>query len=169
MTSTAPPGAETVMSDWVRLGAEPAQTLSFLAWLRDRLSQGTIVRWRGTVAPSLAGHALYHLPPPGDGEETADWRSRFRLGLCYYRRGPGFIQIKDVRDPGDSATFLLDEPVLVQTFTRCLAPRSLAGAEPAEREAIEALVDARLLLRLDDLVMTLPSHMTRWPVPALAI
>ncbi|XRQ15868.1 DUF5825 family protein [Actinomadura welshii] len=170
MIRTLPPGTETIVPGSVHLGLRPVQTARFIAWLRDRLSEGIVARWHGRVTPALLDPALHHLPPPrGADPETRDWRSRFRLGLCYYRQGPGFIQIKDVRDPAGSAAFVLDDPLLVRTFTRCLVPRSAADADAGETEAIDALVAERLLLRLDDLVVTLPSRMRRWPVPALDV
>ena len=36
------------------------------------------------------------------------WRRRYRPGLCYYRLGPDFVFVKDVRTSGDSARFRLD-------------------------------------------------------------
>jgi hypothetical protein len=167
MITTLPPGAEIVVPGKFRMGDSPRQTADFIAWLRDRMSEGLVARWHGEVIPSLTGPALHHLPPPQDDDDAIGvWRSRFRLGLCYYRRGPGFIQIKDVRDPSASAAFVLDDPLLIRVFTRCLVPTRMPEVAPDERGAIEALLAEGLMLQLEDLVVILPYRMARWPIPA---
>ncbi|MDF5754395.1 DUF5825 family protein [Spongiactinospora sp. TRM90649] len=138
-----------------------------VAWLRDGLSDGDTPRWRVAGLPEAQVPLLLHLPPPESADGPHDrWRSGFRLGLCYYRRGPGFVQVKDVREPERSASFVLDVPELVEVFLRCLRPTRAADVDP---DAAGALLDERLLLRLGDRLVTLPYHMRRWPVPAMAV
>ncbi|MBC6462654.1 DUF5825 family protein [Actinomadura sp. HBU206391] len=170
MIAAIPPGATVEAPHPIILGENPVDTVRFVSWLRDRFSDGVIVRWQGSVVSTFAPPDLYHLPPPeGTGGWYQEWRDTFALGLFYFRRGPGFIQIKDVRDPAASASFVLDEGPLTRTFTRCLVPCSLAELQGDEREAAEALLEENLLLRAGDLVVTLPNRMKRWPVPAMAL
>jgi hypothetical protein len=170
MITAIPPGATVDVPEPVVLGADSAATLRFVAWLRDRFSDGLIANWQGHVIPPLTPSALYHLPPPEDGgEDCREWRERFALGLFYYRLGPGFIQIQDIRDRGSAANFVLDEGPLTHAFLTCLTPCSLADLRGDDREAATALLEEGLLLQADDMVLTLPNRMKRWPVPAMSV
>ncbi|MBM7790008.1 DUF5825 family protein [Tenggerimyces flavus] len=147
------------------LGQEPAATVRYLATLRDGLSAGKLPVWEGGLSPVLDLDLVCHLPPPTNHPE---WTARFRPGLCYYRHGPGFVEVKDTRTPATAARFVIDDPDLLSCFLRCLNPTPIAGLGPADTEAVEALVDERLVLRFDDTLLTLPHRMTRWPIPAMA-
>ncbi|WP_220447522.1 DUF5825 family protein [Nonomuraea diastatica] len=86
-----------------------------------------------------------------------------------YRRGPGFLQVKDMRDPAAAARMIIDDGALGSAFTHCLRPRRLPDLGAAERDAVDVLIDERLVLRCGDLVVTLPNRMRRWPVPAMSV
>jgi hypothetical protein len=159
----------------VELGGEPAGTARAVEFLREQAGADLTVGWRGRLAGPLDLTLLHHLPPPealegADGPaEAACWREAYRLGACHFRRGPGFIQVKDSRDPRFTAKFMLDEPGLVAAFTTCLRPTSLAELGPALRDAALTLHRERLLLLIGDLAVTLPTRMLRWPVPCHAV
>lgn len=145
----------------------PGAAVEAVAWLRDSLSEGHVPTWRASELPTAQMPLLVHLPPPETGGgEYNQWRSAFRRGLCYYRRGPGFVQVKDVREPGRSASFVLDVPEVIEVFLRCLRPTPVAEVDP---DAAEALLEERLMLCVEDQLVTLPYHMRRWPVPAMAV
>lgn len=168
------PGGVDVSPSPIRLGARPVETVHFIARLRDNLTDGTTTRWHGDVTSALPTPLLWHLPPPvypraGLNEQVDMWRSRFRFGLCYYRLGPDFIHVKDIRNPKASASFVLDQPVLTQVFAECLSPRHFSELRSAQQEAAEALIGEGLLLRLEDHIVTLPSRMLHWPVPATEV
>lgn len=153
----------------------PQRTVGFIAWLRDQHSQTTDVAWRAVVDPRIDAALLYHLPPPlpavdgGSPEWLARWWAAHRPAMCYYRVGPGFIQIKDVRQATSAARFVLDEPELVDAFTVCLRPRRLDALAERQRHAVLALNVERLVLRVGDWVTTLPTRMRRWPVPSQVV
>lgn len=154
----------------IRLGERPEPTLWFIGLLRDRLSEGVITQWRGELVDTMDVTVLHHLPPPtGVDSRIDEWRAAFRVGLCYFRKGPAFIQIKDVRNAEASANFILDDPALIFAFTRFLQPRSLTRLEPTERDATDTLLAEGLLLRVGDHATTLPYRMSRWPVPATLV
>lgn len=172
MTAPVRPRLATVDGP-VPLGpTTPDTTLEFIAWLRDRQTETVDVSWSAVVDPRFDTSLLFHLSPPApersqeEPEEVRRWRAAHRPGMCYFRLGPAFIQVKDVRQATTAARFLLDEPPLINAFTHCLRPRSVDDLEPAERAAVESLVAERLLLRLGDRVVTLPNRMGRWPVPS---
>ena len=151
---------------------QPESSLEFIAWLRDQQTQAVDVSWSAVIDPRLDSTLLCHLLPPEptsldeEPDEVPRWRAAYRPGMCYYRLGPGFVQVKDVRQAESAARFMLDEPRLVSAFTGCLRPCKVDDFEPMWRSAVEALVAERLLLRLGDWVTTLPSRMRRWPVPS---
>jgi hypothetical protein len=156
----------------VTLDVSQADTLEFIAWLRDQQTAAVDVVWSADIDPRLDVALLFHLFPPEpdasieEPDEVRRWRTAYRPGLCYYRLGPGFIQVKDLRQAETAARLLLDEPPLVNAFTRSLQPSELDDFEPVERKAVEALLAERLLLRIGDRVVTLPNRMRRWPVPS---
>jgi hypothetical protein len=172
MTALVRPGSATVDTPVTLDVARPGATLEFIAWLRDQQSQAVDVSWSAVVVPRFDVTPLVHLCPPGPGApveepgEVRRWRAAHRPGMCYYRLGPGFIQVKDLRQAETAARYLLDEPPLVNAFLRCLRPCAMGDLDPAAGRAVEALVAERLLLRLGDRVTTLPSRMRRWPVPS---
>lgn len=147
-------------------GAEPAAL--FAAWLRDRLSAGVVEPWAGEIPAALDTRPLHHLPPPRDSPDPRVklWRSVFRPGLCYYRMGPGFVQVKDIREPAAAARLSIGQESLIQAFLCCLHPVRLTEVSRTERAALDQLLAERLLLRFDDIVTTAPYRMLRWPIPA---
>lgn len=155
------------------LGADPAATVRFVAQLRDCLTDGRDAVWHGEVTAPVDPALLRHLPPPApsdaDGHRSAavrDWRAAYRPGRCYYRHGPGFVQIKDVREPGRFEIVNLTDPHAAETFLRCLRPVSVTELDGPARDAVRELVAERLVLAVGDHVVTLPHRMRRWPVPA---
>jgi hypothetical protein len=153
----------------VRWDDAPA-TLGAVAALRDAFGMGRVLNWRAEAIPQTVVPLLWHIPPPENAApDFAEWRSVFRPGLCYYRRGPRFVQVKDVRDPEEAGSFTIDEPHVLRAFLRCLRPTALTDLDALERDAAEALLDERLLLRAADQVVVLPYRMRRWPVPAMSL
>ncbi|MFC5751499.1 DUF5825 family protein [Actinomadura rugatobispora] len=156
------------------LGGDPAATTQAVALLRDLAPTGQHVDWRGRVTGPIDLSLLHHLPPPaelehgpGDGTDAKEaWARSHDFGSCYYRMGPGFLQVKDVRNPSSPTQTVLDDPELIDAFTTCLTPTRVRALQAA---ALRDLVRRRLLLLVDDLAVTLPYRLTRWPVPFFAI
>ncbi len=162
------------LAEPVALGAEPQSTALFVAFLRDSTTHLTGVEWRGTLADTLDLALLHHLPPPSDlgagsDEIVTRWRASHRYGTCYYRRGPGFLLVRDVRVAVSATRYTLDDPVLVDTFLRCQEPTSLNALTAAQREAVSLLDAERLVLRMADVVVGLPMRMLHWPIPSMAV
>jgi len=151
-------------------GNDLHQTASFVARLRDLHSEATDVVWYASMSADFDVTPLVHLPPPQpEGTSAAPleyWLEAHRPAMCYFRVGPGFIEIRDTRQLPVSARFVLDEPILIDTFKVCLQPRLFAELPPRGQEAARLMLDERLLLRLDDWITTLPSRMQRWPIPS---
>ncbi|MEU7050867.1 DUF5825 family protein [Streptomyces eurythermus] len=158
----------------VVLGAEPLADVRFLAFLRECQSAALTVHWSGSVAPGTPVGALYHLPPPTAlagalSDALAAWTRTYRYGVCYYRRGPGFVQVKDARVPGATARFILDHPCLLSVFLLCLTPCDEELLDCEQREAASLLAEENLLWNTRGQLVTLPTLMRRWPIPFMGV
>jgi len=155
-------------------------TLSFVRFLREAMSAGVWVSWSGTVDPDLDTKLLCHLPPPSSGPAgSADvgdpglsdcaagraWRAGHEAGLCYYRVGPGFVQVTDRRPGAPPRQVVLNSQPQLDLFTSHLVPGPLPDAVGASSVAWRELVRARLLLRIGDHAVTLPHRLSCRPVP----
>ena len=152
---------------------EPLGTLGALRVLREAEALGVPVRWRGTIGAGIDAASLVHLPPPECSNDEAtdaiadEWRRQHRPGLCYYRIGPDFVFIKDIRVPSTGARFRLDGVV-----ARFRALESVVDVADLDADTAGLLVDLeaeQLVLRLGPYATLLPNRMRRWPVPALDI
>lgn len=161
----------------VRLSAdEPQTTLAIVRLLRDAASYGVPVAWHGLVEHGVDPRLLVHLSPPGPvpGEETsvnmAEWRHFSQPGLCYYRVGPGFVFIKDVRWQSENAArFRLELDGVEEMFTTLETVVEVARLDAATAKVLDDLSTEHLALRLGDWATLLPYRMRRWPVPALEV
>jgi hypothetical protein len=140
--------------------------LEFVAALRDRTARAERPDWDfdsiGALEPDP--DLLCHLAPPqltGRTDTIERWHALHRPGLCYYRRGPGFLAVHDQRPVSWSAELLLDGPEEVDLFERLLRPGLLVPGDPAARR----LRAARLLLESDGMAVTLPYRETRLALP----
>lgn len=152
------------------LGADAEQSLAAIRQLRDALTAGIVPTWHGELDRRVPLDLVCHLPPP-DGRSAlhVQWRSRFRPGLCHFRRGPGFLRVRDARDTDVTVDLVIDDDDLTGTFARCLQPTPIAQLTSAERSAVATLIEERVVLELGGSVVTLPHRMKRWPVPAIDV
>jgi hypothetical protein len=167
-------GQTIVIHDEVDLGADAMATLVFVAFLQTCVTQAVPVRWSGRMRAGLDCAPLHHLWPPATiawaPEQCARaWRTDFRYGLCHYRQGPGFLLVKDSRDPDQQVHLVIDHPDLVSTFQLGRAPLPVAGLSATQLEAVEVLTAEKLVYRVGELLLTLPTRMHRWPIPFTAV
>ena len=164
-----------VLEEPLTFGADPVATAWAVALLREGQSSGMAVQWRAVRRGAFELSALRHLPPPqsldGASQDTelASWRDGHAYGRYYFRIGPGFVHVKDVRTPSDAVRLVLAEPGVRDTFLRCLRPTRVATLPDSERAAVSELVAEGLVLRVGELAVTVVPRMRRWPVPAGAV
>jgi hypothetical protein len=164
-------GNAIVVHDDVDLGADALATMTFIAFLQTCIAEGVEVRWSARVTSgALDTAALHHLWPPTaiaglPPEQAETWRATFRYGLCYFRRGPDFLLLKDSRNADGQVHLVIDHPDLVATFLAGCAPLHQSALTATQREAVGVLSQENLVYRLDDLLLTLPTRMRRWPMP----
>jgi len=146
-------------------------SVRFVRLLREALSAGLRVDWALAGPAALDAGLVCHLPPPRDGSElAAAWRAQYGFGRCYYRAGPGFYLLKDIRaGEGGGARFRLDDARGVAAFGTLAAAVHLPSAAADTVELFGVLEAERLTLRRGDWGTLLPFRMRRWPVPFLAV
>ncbi|HET9141710.1 DUF5825 family protein [Actinophytocola sp.] len=160
-------GHETlVLAEPVEFGRDDERDVRFLRLLREAVSVTMRVDWSAASPVPFELPMVHHLPPPRREHDagTADgWRQRFRFGLSYYRVGPGFLQLKDVRD--GAARYRLDDPKAVASWSQLEQVRHLTELSPDGQALYELLAGEGLIMRRGAWVTLLPFRMRRWPVP----
>ena len=118
-----------VLADPVPLGEDDEFDVRFVRLLREAISVALHVDWTAAGAVPFDPDDVCHLQPPARGPDHA-WRDRFRFGLCFYRKGPGFVLLKDTRDLATGARFRLDDPRAVAAFDELEQVLSVSGSPP---------------------------------------
>lgn len=160
---------ETVLT----FGRSPAEDLALLRYLRDVTSHAVRLRWRLAGVPTFPLHTHVHLVAPAggvDADATAHalrWTAGYRYGSFFYRQGPGFVMIKDVRPESEDARLTIDEGA--EHFLAMAGAQTVDDLEPAARDLVDTVAEAGLLLRADDRLLVLPYRMRHWPVPYLSV
>lgn len=162
------------LSEPVSLRSPSACDLRALDFVRVATARGLLVRWHLRTGrrpdPELVARDLTHLQPPLslDGarseERLAEWRRRFYVGRCVWRRGPGFIQIRDRRD-GVLQLFDLAEDAYVNAVFQLEKQQ----VQDVDAEVLEAMRGERLVLRLGGQDWWAPVQIDRWPVPSMVL
>jgi hypothetical protein len=151
---------------------DPLETIAFVRLLREAAGDHVPVEWTGRLLGGVDSLLLLHLSPPASArEEEPDidlmaWRARHQPGLCYYRVGPGFVFVKDVRTASTAARFRLEGDDRVTAFRALENVVSVEHLDPNALELLAELERESLALRLGGFATLLPSRMRRWPVPS---
>ena len=152
---------------------EPRPTLALVRLLRESASEGVPVTWRGVLADGIDPELLVSLPPPklpnADEPDAAlvDWRLRYGPGLCYFRIGPDFVLVKDVRRQDAAARFCIDDEGAVEAFRSLEDVAAVDELEPSALRILEDLRAEGLALQLGGFATLIAYRMRRWPVPAI--
>jgi hypothetical protein len=141
--------------------------------LRELTSWGIAVDWRLRPGEHTeVWRRLNHLYPPAeligqpDAQEALDtWRETFYLCKCVYRRGPGFIEVRDRRN-GTLSRFVIDDPAYLA------AVEALIGGAPAASVPAGILADFTaegLAGVAGGSAWWLPYRVRRWPWPSMIV
>ncbi|MCC3774893.1 hypothetical protein K6I33_005412 [Streptomyces sp. UNOB3_S3] len=137
-----------------------------LTLVRDLTSHGIAVDWR----PALDGEdeswrRLSHLYPPGEvvgrgGERVRDaWRESYFFCKCFYRHGPGFLQVRDWRT-GELRRITIDDPAYRAAVEPLLHGQVSTSVAPA---VLDAFTGAGLVDILGEYAWWMPYRVRRWP------
>jgi hypothetical protein len=159
----------------VRLGADPALDAVALRLLAEATAGHVDLRWRLGGEPPWTLRTVVHLRPPTGAADAAGrrfavrWGELFRFGLCTYRRGPGFVALRDVRPDGRRVRTVADGRWAAAFETLLSTPVCPTG-DAASRQLLDELLTAGLALRLGaGRHAVLPFRLRRWPIPYSAV
>jgi hypothetical protein len=160
---------------WVRVPepvdlAAPA-AVPVLTLLRDLTALGVSVDWEVLAPHGFDWVAVSHLYPPravlGDptGVIQPEWERQFYVGRLVYRRGPGFVQVRD-RRRGRLQLHTIDEPDHLLAVEQLLLGHDPAALPPA---VLDDFHGADLLGMAGDVAWWLPYRARRWPRPPMVV
>jgi hypothetical protein len=159
-----------VVSDPVVLGVDVDDDLRLLWFLREATSRTLRVDWVLDGRPSVAPREVTHLVPPRTGTDAAyvaAWRAAYRYGSYHYRRGPGFVTVKDVRPDGPPVHLTIDGGS-AEHFLALADTGRIADLAPDVAAALDDAVEFGLAVRGVAAFLLLPFRMRHWPVPYVA-
>ncbi|MFE4357943.1 DUF5825 family protein [Kitasatospora sp. NPDC056800] len=160
------------LTEPVRLCADaPAASARALMLLREATGQGLAVLWQAVCTDGCAARRrFHHLYPPerltgGPEDVVADWRATYYPSKCVFRRGPGFVEVRDRRF-GTLELFTIDEPAHLAQVD-ALAEGVEVGRLP---EAVHRdFAEAGLIAEQAGRAWFLPMRVRRWPFPSLTV
>ncbi|MBE1530425.1 DUF5825 family protein [Actinomadura algeriensis] len=148
----------------VRNGADFDLAVRQLSLVRELTRIGLSVRWVLECDDDFPVSLLQHLYPPtavaqGDGGAARRWRDAYRFGSLLYRKGPGFVHVRDARTDG-ARRLTLGRPAHLD------AVRALDRGAP--RESISPTLangfrKHRLVAEVGPYLWWLPFRLHRWP------
>jgi hypothetical protein len=168
----APALRRVVVFDPVRLDAlDGYDFLRLVSLLRDLQSENIGVDWRLTDdgLPCNLADVSFLPPPTGEGSLARGWRQEHRFGTFYWRAGPGFVVIQDLRRSQDRKRLVLDAPEELTCFER---HRQVAEQDhrAAARQCIDVLrAEGVLLGTSGPWLVALPMRMKQWAIPSTLI
>jgi hypothetical protein len=145
-----------------------AAAAAALIAVRELTSHGIAVDWAIRMPAGAAGwQQLSHLYPPaavwcGSESEnvTTRWRNSFHAAKCGYRRGPGFLEIRDRRTGSYRRTVIKSART-----DQAIAPllRGVPAASLGET-ATRRYLEADLVHRAGRFLWWTPYLIRRWPL-----
>lgn len=149
-----------------------ASAVAVLLLVRELTGQGIAVDWTLRTADPAQWQALSHLYPPaavlrGSAGEKCDagvvtaWRGSFHIAKCGYRRGPGFLEIRDHRW-GSLRRLVVNAPRST-AFQRLLDGVPAVLSASTER-VLERHLRENLVHRAGRYVWWTPYRLRRWPL-----
>jgi hypothetical protein len=152
-------------------GDPPAQAARSLELIRELTSRGFAVHWIARCDAGCADHRIVgHLFPPvwifgASNESTAQWRSGYFPCKCVFRKGPGFIEVRDRRF-GSLELRTFDDTRILDTIEALIDG---VAAERVPADVWQELAGAGLALEQAGHAWWLPMRVYRWPFPAMAV
>ncbi|WP_406131323.1 DUF5825 family protein [Streptomyces sp. NBC_00989] len=146
--------------------------VAVLLLVRELTSHGIAVDWTLRMPDPAHWRALSHLHPPAavlrsstgqDNEDhvVTEWRDSFHIAKCGYRRGPGFLEIRDHRW-GSFRRLVVNAPRST-AFQRLLDGVPVVASASTER-VLERHLRENLVHRAGRYFWWTPYRLRRWPL-----
>ncbi|MFI1094179.1 DUF5825 family protein [Streptomyces sp. NPDC020917] len=153
----------------VSFAADRAQeAVEFVRSLREHTAHARSLPWRADLSRLPAPRILFHLSPPIEADQSATvrtWRATYRYGLLHYRRGPGFLIVRDFRPGATRDEIVLDRPESVSALEHFADPHPLPAADDPSYPSVQNLLADGMLLAVGGLAVALPYRLHRLPLP----
>ncbi|SDP95793.1 hypothetical protein SAMN04487905_11849 [Actinopolyspora xinjiangensis] len=162
-----------VITDPVDLTLPDRTSVDTVRLLRDAVGHGLRIDWRASPVDGLSVTDFTHLPPPANLDELSflpdsdaeSWLDLYSYGQLFYRVGPGFVSIKDVRPTVPAARMTLEEEE-----ARIFLELAEGGGETGNSESLRSeLVEYGLGIAAEGGFLVLPYRIRQWPIPFSAI
>ncbi|WBB96887.1 DUF5825 family protein [Solwaraspora sp. WMMA2080] len=96
---------------------------------------------------------------------AAAWRDAFYFDKCTYRRGPGFVQVRD-RRAGRLNLLTIDDPAYLAVLEQLLDG---AGMTTVDLDIAREFGEEGLVTKVGDQLVWLPHRLRRWPLPSMVV
>lgn len=153
-------------------------TVRRLVLVRELTSHGIAIDWRLRLADvnDSDWRPYSHLRPPvellastggnGNPEQQLDaWREAFYFDKCTYRRGPGFVQVRDRRS-GRLNLLTIDDPAYLAVLEQLMDGAEITAVD---LDIARDFGEEGLVTKVGDLLVWLPHRLRRWPLPSMVI
>ncbi|MGX4656240.1 DUF5825 family protein [Micromonospora sp. SCSIO 07396] len=158
--------------------ATAVDTVRRLVLVRELTSHGIAVDWRlrlpGVEADEWLPYSHLRAPvellaaPGGEGDPAGQldaWVRGFYFDKCTYRRGPGFVQVRDRRS-GRLNLLTIDDPAYLAVLDQLLDGAAVTEVDLAIARDFGA---EGLVTKIGELLVWLPHRLRRWPLPSMVI
>lgn len=143
-----------------------------LVLVRDLTSYAIAVDWRLRLGGPLGCWPLLsHLAAPTellnpDGSEILDtWRRLHFIDKCVFRRGPGFVQVRDRRRQRLDR-FTIDTPEYLAAMDRLIDGAPISHVP---HTILTEFISEGLVQQVGEIAWWLPYRLRRWPIPSMTI
>ncbi|MDA5110714.1 DUF5825 family protein [Brevibacillus thermoruber] len=169
-------GLERITTDLYLDIREPKRTIHEVHFLKECAINYIHVEWTLASDHPIDPTPIVHFLPPEfldvEFENASKWleiwcENHLNEGLTY-RRGPGFVNVRDQRPTFDSRFFQIDNKVDLDVFNMTMEPKRLSDfLQEVSFEALKSMIKYQLLLRVDDWILNLVTPVNKKVIPFL--
>ncbi len=156
----------------VPLGHDTDTDVVYYSHLREATRRRVSLRWTLSGDQCIPTELVRHLIPPtlwdaGNDDVARGWRDLYRFGLLHFRKGPGFVTVKDLRKGFHRVTYTLTGQHASTLLT--MADGIVHPLVELDTDAVQELVAIGVAIAGHELgaLLALPSD--EWPVPCSAL
>ncbi|GAA3659666.1 hypothetical protein GCM10022224_023850 [Nonomuraea antimicrobica] len=148
----------------VESGTDEVAAVRSLALVRELTALGIVTEWRLRLGGDVSWQVMSHLYPPleivsGETEALRHWRNAYVTGRLIWRRGPGFLLVRDCRW-GGMRRFTITQSDYLRVI-EALNEGDAAANAPAR--VLATLAARHLAVRVGSMYCWLPYRVRRWP------